>query len=107
MEIYPKDDDFLEKIELAVCCLTRESLSIKDRILEAAFEVNTFIGAKYQPEDQKIRDLWNGIVNSLTSGGHVQKTVTVMDQAKLSDIEDSFKRLHQLAKAWKEETHND
>jgi len=107
IEIYPKDDAIFEKIELAVCCLTRESLSIKDRILEAAFEVSTFIGAKYQPEDQKIRDLWNEIVNSLTSGGNVKTTVTAMDQAKLSGIEDSFKRLHQLAKAWKEETHND
>jgi len=105
--MYPKDDAIFEKIELAVCCLTRESLSIKDRILEAAFEVSTFIGAKYQPEDQKIRDLWNEIVNSLTSGGHVQTTVTAMDQPKLSEIEDSFKRLHQLAKAWKEEIHND
>jgi len=102
-----KDDNFFEKIELAVCSLTRESFSIKDRILEAAFEVNTFIGAKYQPEDQKIRDLWNEIVNSLTFEGHVQITVTARDRAKLSDIEDSFKRLHQLAKAWKEETHND
>jgi len=102
-----KDDDFFEKIELAVCSLTRESLSIKDRVLESALEVSTFIGTEYQPEDQKIRDLWNGTVNSLTSGGHVQTTVTAMDQPKLSEIEDSFKRLHQLAKAWKEETHND
>ncbi len=107
MEIYPKDDDFLEKIELAVCCLTRESLSIKDRVLGAALEVSTFVSARYQPEDQKIRDLWNETVNSLTSGGDVQTTITAMEQAKLSDIEDSFKRLHQLAKAWKEETHND
>jgi len=102
-----KDDDFFEQIELAVCSLTRESFSIKDRLLGAALEVSTFIGAKYQPEDQKIRDLWNEIVNSLTFEGHVQITVTARDRAKLSDIEDSFKRLHQLAKAWKEETHND
>ncbi len=102
-----KDDDFFEKIEFAVCYFTRESLSIRDRALGAALEVSTFIGARYQPEDQKIRDLWNRIVDSLTSGGDVKTTVTAMDRAKLSDIEDSFKRLHQLAKAWKEETHND
>ena len=101
------DDDFFEKIEFAVCYFTRESLSTRDRVLGAAIDVSTFVSARYQPEDQKIRDLWNEIVNSLTSGGDVKTTVTAMDRAKLSGIEDSFKRLHQLAKAWKEETHND
>ncbi len=74
--------------------------------LEAALGGCAFVRIKYHSEDQKIRDLGNEMVNSLTSDSHVQTTSTGMHQEKLSRIDDSFKRLHQLTKAWSEGTHN-